>query len=554
MNSICFFSSLHIVASTNIQAPNAWPKAEIRLCSWHVHKALSDKCDDRKETIDPATRVLKSSYWETTRFLARLKKELKEVNWNFVGTEHENLDYSWVSEMNNARYALYLEVCKVKHMSAADILKNTSSQPVCQNETSVSLIIEQLMLHLRWHPEKHLHPMERGDPSKTDVYTVWLRQVHQMTTKCRELHESMMWEYLWVYWYRPKRWVLWARASCPRMPVIQSNAPVESHFSVLKRLELSGKARPSLAVLCAILNESFLPDKLWLIGYFRIGRFQYPSSIALSAAWSDAQRKIRNEMKESGIRDVSVYLAGIRSRDQMEYKTDTSTWYCGCPAFERNAYHVCKHLVRALPLTFEPTPKEIHRQSISPILWIGSIHPPSSLEPLQTFNSNGTAVSEGQMQILDARLSRNADETRFREDVLERQFREVVADHHARWVCDMIDEETSEGRDSSEEPDSPSSMSLAGAPGEWLESESLIPAEEQEVIRVVEWKGEVAKRKAKLRELRGFLREWSNSIDLLLSLGDDNSRLLNTPSADIANSGHWKEWIEVNRSAMDEEF
>lgn len=94
--------------------------------------------------------------------------------------------------MNDARYALYLDVCKVKRMSAADILANASLQPVCQNETSVPVITEQLMLHLRWHPEKHLHPMHHDDNTKTDVYTVWLRQVRQMNSLCHELQKSMM--------------------------------------------------------------------------------------------------------------------------------------------------------------------------------------------------------------------------------------------------------------------------------------------------------------------------------------------------------------------------
>jgi hypothetical protein len=168
--------------------------------------------------------------------------------------------------------------CQAKGWTETQITAHESKQSICQDSTRTSAsVIELLMTYLRWHPAKHLRPQDRSIASETDVYLVWWRQVHEMSVLCKEQKESFMWEYLWLNWYCPIRWVLWARATCSEMPIIQSNAPIESHFNTLKKWALSGRSNPSPHLFACILEESCLPDRRARIGLYRIGRLHCSS-------------------------------------------------------------------------------------------------------------------------------------------------------------------------------------------------------------------------------------------------------------------------------------
>jgi len=157
-------------------------------------------------------------------------------------------------------------------------------------------------------------------------------------------------------WYRPARWILWARAASDVMPIIQSNGPIESHWGVLKKWHLQGSSCPTPSLTCCIIMELFLPDRFNRIAPYRLGRIQSSAEQGFVRDWRSAAARNRDELQDGG----RIRLMALRARDRDEYGTDVSVWYCRCPAFSRNLYHVCKYLVRALPCDFVPVSSEVH--------------------------------------------------------------------------------------------------------------------------------------------------------------------------------------------------
>jgi hypothetical protein len=58
--------------------------------------------------------------------------------------------------------------------------------------------------------------------------------------------------------YNPTRWRIWARAICPIVPIIQSNAIVESLWTVLKNKYLLRQIRPKLELLVDIIMNQHM--------------------------------------------------------------------------------------------------------------------------------------------------------------------------------------------------------------------------------------------------------------------------------------------------------
>jgi hypothetical protein len=130
-------------------------------------------------------------------------------------------------------------------------------------------VIELFMLHLEWHPLIYLDPTETTAGPTLDVQDAWRNQTMEMYQLCEGLGEAWVWEYLWKNWYRPSRWVIWARAISSMTPIAQSNAAVESLWSVLKKGYLRKHSRPKMEFLIHIIMDQFMPARIELIGEHR---------------------------------------------------------------------------------------------------------------------------------------------------------------------------------------------------------------------------------------------------------------------------------------------
>jgi hypothetical protein len=79
--------------------------------------------------------------------------------------------------------------------------------------------------------ERHYcaHPMIPGN-ARPDVASIRWRAVEDMYTFCVRNSLRELWAYLWANWYRPARWVLWARSTCAEIPRLKTTMIVESQY------------------------------------------------------------------------------------------------------------------------------------------------------------------------------------------------------------------------------------------------------------------------------------------------------------------------------------
>ena len=160
--------------------------------------------------------------------------------------------------------------------------------------------------------------------TSTEIYH---HSVVEAYTYCRERNFVHLWGYLWINWYNRVDWNLFARASFPSaIPLARTTMLVESHWRVLKYNYKYNCNRPRLDRLTQILTKELIPDQISTWERFNNNR-EFPS-------WWGA---FKSEWKKALDGD-------IESDDR--YLTNVDTWICSCPAFIKNTYMVCKHLVK----------------------------------------------------------------------------------------------------------------------------------------------------------------------------------------------------------------
>lgn len=129
--------------------------------------------------------------------------------------------------------------------------------------------------------DKHanLHPMI---PDRNGTYlsseVIHANSVTEMYLFCRTRDFYRLWAYLWVNWYRPQTWRLWARAANEaEIPVLRTTMIFESHCRVIKHDYLHRFNRPRIDMVTYVLDQFAIPRSLWKLernlgGDLRLGR------------------------------------------------------------------------------------------------------------------------------------------------------------------------------------------------------------------------------------------------------------------------------------------
>jgi|SRR5277367_1437243 len=151
---------------------------------------------------------------------------------------------------------------------------NANKEVVCVSEKEIrDGIISLFMEHLEYHPFVHRPPTAEPVTSKEELHLdlkdTWKSQVQEMHNLCRKHGESWAWEYLYKNWYHPDKYIVWARSIFNEIPIINSNAIVESVWSVLKKNYLRKHKRPKLEFLIDIITNQYLPNLIGLVGEHR---------------------------------------------------------------------------------------------------------------------------------------------------------------------------------------------------------------------------------------------------------------------------------------------
>ena len=154
-------------------------------------------------------------------------------------------------------------------------------------------------------------------------------------------------------------------------PIIQTNAAVEAHWSVLKYRGLKWFHQPRIDHLCATLHEQLLP--IFVISINQIRNKLKPGGWykQMITEW----RKLLETVKAEDLADEEE-MGGMAARVNRMHElhhTDMDTWTCTCGSFMISPYHICKHLVRLYGTTY-PYKGECARQRTPPLLFLNDIH------------------------------------------------------------------------------------------------------------------------------------------------------------------------------------
>ena len=190
-------------------------------------------------------------------------------------------------------------------------------------------ILRLLSKHFCSHP---LLPERHGQPrSSCEIYR---DSVREMYLQCKNNQLREVWAYMWVNWYCPSKWRLWARSSyaqaicCRRTTMV-----VEAMWRSYKRLVLYLHNCPRVDFATYALVTQTLPvyrhKLLRIISNPREGR---------APALHGKQAPIHN-----------AWLTLYDTKISGTYDTNVEKWTCSCGTQKYHSYMLCKHLVQLLP-------------------------------------------------------------------------------------------------------------------------------------------------------------------------------------------------------------
>ena len=85
----------------------------------------------------------------------------------------------------------------------------------------------------------------------------------EMSIWCRSRNYFRLWAYLWVNWYCPKEWALWARSANEKeIPILKTTMIVESHWRTIKHDYLHRFSRPRVDLVVWVLLSRLIPDSV----------------------------------------------------------------------------------------------------------------------------------------------------------------------------------------------------------------------------------------------------------------------------------------------------
>jgi hypothetical protein len=252
------------------------------------------------------------------------------------------------------------------------------------NKAAIQPLKTLMKKHLNWHPFKFPSTMpilDHGTPLTSRL--VWLRQANEMHAECKKYQEGFAWEYLWTNWYKWEKWQLWARAvSLEYYPIIQTNAPVETHWNFLKNRTLRFLNRIRLDHLCAEIHHIFLPLLIINTQQRRNGRKAASWHRRMVRNWKQLEDKISKQDAEDLVfalqnsiePEAADHPAVQRNQRIVDmHHTDIQSWRCQCASFNYSPYHICSHLLRLYGQSY-PLKGEAIRQHKPPLLYIADYH------------------------------------------------------------------------------------------------------------------------------------------------------------------------------------
>jgi hypothetical protein len=278
-----------------------WPETTIQLCYWHARRAVRTKLTSSRETN--AQGDYKPS--EAQAVIPDL-----EICWASMPTSRPNGDH---------RYGR----CTCPSRSAEII-------PHGRIETSTNddqiTVLEIFSRHYNSHP---FIPDQNGTfRSAEDIHRLCASEMYYW---CKTRNFFRLWAYLWVNWYHPNQWKLWARSVNEKeIPVLKTTMIVESHWRKIKHDYLHRFNRPRIDLVIWVLLSRLIPSATRRMRAL----LEYDHRQAM-ASW---RKDFKSEWKMMNGRlpePVRIH----------HYYTDPVRWTCACHSFLNSRFLVCKHIL-----------------------------------------------------------------------------------------------------------------------------------------------------------------------------------------------------------------
>ena len=287
-----------------------WPNTTIQLCYWHARRAIRAKLASTHQT--------KSEYkpLEAHALIPDL-----EICWGSMPTNRPNGDH---------RYSRC--TCPSKTVIA----------PKGRIETSTSeeqdTVLDIFSRHYNAHP---LIPDQNGTyQCAKDIHRVCAAEMYHW---CRARNYFRLWAYLWVNWYQPNQWALWARsANGEEIPVLKTTMIIESHWRKIKHDYLHRFNRPRIDLVIWVLLSRSIPDAV-----IRMRALLQGDHRRAVACWRKDFKSIWKKITERLDTD------GVNTQ---QYHTDPVKWTCGCPCFLTSRFLICKHILSCYEPISDPIP------------------------------------------------------------------------------------------------------------------------------------------------------------------------------------------------------
>lgn len=179
----------------------------------------------------------------------------------------------------------------------------------------------------------------------------------EMYEWCRARNYYLLWAYLYVNWYKPGQWELWARSmNVQEIPVLKTTMVIESHWRKIKHDYLHRFNRPRIDLVLWVLTSQIVPNAI-----NRMEAIQNGDCCKATASWRKAFKKQWKQLKDREIDPKSI----------QRYHTNPATWTCACNGFLLSRFLVCKHIIHCYNPISNPVKffSEVRRQSSRPF-WV----------------------------------------------------------------------------------------------------------------------------------------------------------------------------------------
>lgn len=287
-----------------------WPDTKVQLCFWHSKRAVQKKLLSSDKTKTQA------NYYPLE--VHKVMPE-SEICWG-----------SSVVRRPDGEHRRQRCNC---HSKGRGSEFDTSGRLEVRTQEERAAVLELFVSHYNKHSA---FPDRAGNYLESS--TIYVECVREMYNWCHARDYFRLWSYMWLNWYAPDKWSIWARSASPYVSVLKTTMIVESHWRKVKHDYLHRFNRPRIDLVTWILCTRVIPDSIEQLNMMTNPR---PAQRRFNlASW---RSKWTKEWERLEAKATEVSLEKIRF-----YHTDPRRFVCACPAFLLSRFLVCKHIVRCL--------------------------------------------------------------------------------------------------------------------------------------------------------------------------------------------------------------